>query len=149
MKTRIRHPWFLLGHLIVLLGGLLLPVYRYLIELLPAHLSGCALHDYLFLYCPVCGGTRAVEAIFHLDFMGAIRWNAYVTLLILSGIVFDVIAWVRYARRKTPLLQIPSWGWIVLASSLIGYFILRNYLMIVHGIDPTGDLGAFWAAVMG
>lgn len=147
MKPRIRHPIFVFCHLIAVLGLLLIPLYRLLIGFLPSHLSGCMLHDYLFLYCPVCGGTRAVEALLHLDLIAALRWNAYVTLLILFALILDLIAWVRYARRETPLLRIPTWGWIAFASSLVVYFILRNYLMIVHGIDSTGDLGAFWAAV--
>lgn len=147
MRTRIRHPWFLLGHLIALIGVLMLPVYRQLTDCLPSNLSGCALHDYLFIYCPVCGGTRAVEAILRLNFVAAFQWNAYVTLLVLLILSLDVIAWIRYARKKEPLLRIPAWGWIAFVLSLIGYFILRNYLMIAHGIDPTGDLGAFWKVV--
>lgn len=148
MKRRIRHPLFLLGHVAVILGVCLIPVYRLLIDLLPSHLSGCALHDYLFLYCPACGGTRAVEALLRLDLLAALRWNPYVTVSALVVLVLDGIAWVRYARGRTPLLRVPTWCWIALAASLVAYFVLRNYLMIAHGIDPTGDLGAFWAAVL-
>ena len=144
---RIKHLWFVLCHLLAVLAVALLPFYRYLMSVLPQRLLGCALHDYLFLYCPLCGGTRALEALMRLDVAGAFAWNAYVTLAVFAALVADAIAWVRYARGRAPLLRIPSWGWIVLAASLAGYFVLRNYLMIVHGIDPTGDLGAFWASV--
>ena len=148
MKGGIRHPLFLISHLLLPLSLPLIALYRYLVTLLPQHMTGCPLHDYLFLYCPVCGGTRAVEAMLRLDFLGAFYANAYVTLSVPVVFSLDVIAWVRYFRKKTPLLRIPAWGWIAFAASLVGYGILRNYLMIAHGIDPTGDLGAFWTAVL-
>jgi hypothetical protein len=148
MKKRIRHPLFLAAHLLLPLAFPLMALYRYLIALLPPHLTGCPLHDYLFLYCPVCGGTRAAEAILRLDFLGALRANAFVALAVPTVLVLDIVAWVRYARGKTPLLRVPTWAWIAFAASLVGYGILRNYLMLAHGIDPTGDLGAFWRAVL-
>ncbi|MBQ8310686.1 MAG: DUF2752 domain-containing protein [Clostridia bacterium] len=147
MKTRIRHPLFLLCHLIIMLGAILMPVYRALIALLPSQLFGCALHDVLFLYCPMCGGTRAVEALLHLDPWGAMCANAYVTVLLFVAVIADAVAWMRYFRKQEPLLRIPAWGWIAFAVTLSVWFVLRNYLMIAYGIDPTGDLGAFWAAV--
>ena len=122
-------------------------LYRFALTLLPAGMSGCLLHDYLFLYCPLCGGTRAVEALLHLDFLLALRYNAFVVCVILALLVADVIAWVRFFRRRAPLFRVRGWVWIAGAIALVLFGILRNYLMIAHGIDPTGDLGRLWQAL--
>jgi hypothetical protein len=42
---------------------------------------------------------------------------------------------------------LPTWCWIAACVALVAYFILRNLLMIVFGIDPTGDLVYFWDAM--
>lgn len=128
----------------ILLCILLFPLYRYLTDLLPPLLTGCVLHNRLFLYCPVCGGTRAVEALLRLDLLGALRMNAFVTLGILTAVAIDAWAWVRFFQKKRPWFCISPWFWVVMAVSLVGYTVLRNLLMVVWGVDPTGDLGRFW-----
>ncbi len=128
----------------ILLCILLFPLYRYLTDLLPPLLTGCVLHNRLFLYCPVCGGTRAVEALLRLDLLGALRMNAFVTLGILTAVAIDTWAWVRFFQKKRPWFCISPWFWVVMAVSLVGYTVLRNLLMVVWGVDPTGDLGRFW-----
>ncbi len=128
----------------ILLCILLFPLYRYLTDLLPPLLTGCVLHNRLFLYCPVCGGTRAVEALLRLDLLGALRMNAFVTLGILTAVAIDAWAWIRFFQKKSPYFCINPWFWVVMAVSLVGYTVLRNLLMVVWGVDPTGDLGCFW-----
>ena len=128
----------------ILLCILLFPLYRYLTDLLPPLLTGCVLHNRLFLYCPVCGGTRAVEALLRLDLLGALRMNAFVTLGILTAVAIDAWAWVRFFQKKRPWFCISPWFWVVMAVSFVGYTVLRNLLMVVWGVDPTGDLGRFW-----
>lgn len=138
---------FLWVHACVLILILSFPLYRWLTgELLPS-LGGCILHDLLFLYCPMCGGTRAVEALLHLDLIGALASNALVPILLAVFLIIDGIALGRLLRGKEKIYRIPVWLWIVLGVSLVLYGVLRNYLMIAHGWDPTGDLGFFWQAI--
>ena len=147
MKERTRRLVFVLCHAGLLLCVPLFFLYRFVVDLLPKGMSGCILHDYLFLYCPLCGGTRAIEALLRFDLLAAVSHNALVVLCFALFLVVDAIAWVRFAKRRYPLIRIPTWGWIALAVSLVGFGILRNYLMIAHGIDPLGDLGALWRAL--
>ena len=73
-----------------------------------------------------------------------LQYNALVPLLLLALVAVDVLALTRLLRGKETLFDLPRWCWIAGVAMLIGYMILRNYLMIAHGYDPVGDLGVFW-----
>jgi uncharacterized membrane protein len=128
-----------------LLAVLLFPLYQWLTSRLSLpFLRGCFLHDYLHVYCAFCGGTRSVGAMLRFDFASAFQYNALVPLLLGLLILLDVIALVRLLRGEEQLFPIPRWVWILGIIVLVGYAILRNYLMIAQGYDPVGDLGVFW-----
>ena len=146
MKNKLRHPIFLALHGAAILGILLMPLYMKVSAWLGNIFGGCIMHRF-FIYCPLCGGTRAVAALVRLDFLAALQYNAFVVLLCFVALAFDVWAWVRYFQKKEPLIIFPQWGWIALCVVFLTYFILRNCFMIFFGIDPTGDLGYFWEAV--
>ena len=133
------------GILLLMLAAL--PLWVALANAMPDWLAGCLLHDRFFLYCPVCGGTRALMALLRLDLVSALALNPFVTLCTLGFLALDLLAWVRWLQKKNPFFRIPPWVWICFAVGMILYGILRNYLMIAHGIDPTGDLVGFWNAV--
>lgn len=135
---------YLRVHLGMLVALLLFPLYRFLTDRLPSFLIRCFLHDRLFLYCPFCGGTRAVEALLHLDFSTAFSANPLAVVLIGAALVLDLVALIRLLRGRECLLPLPFAWWILPLVLAIGYAILRNWLMIAHGYDPLGDLGAFW-----
>lgn len=135
---------FLVLHACFLLLCLLFPLYVNLTSHAFSFLFGCLLHDRLYLYCAFCGGTRAVSALLHFQILDALRYNLFVVGLLIWALVLDVIVFVRLLRNEQRLLKIPKHSWIVMLCILIGFTILRNLLMIVWGIDPTGDLGSVW-----
>lgn len=138
---------YLMFHAGLLLLLLLFPLYRALASYVTQFVTGCMIHDYLFIYCPLCGGTRAMDALLHLDVVAALRFNPLVVVLTALAIAFDTVALIRLLKGETRLWIFPDWGWIVLVALMIAYTVLRNYLMIAHGYDPVGDLGAFWQGV--
>ncbi len=140
-KTAIR---YLRIHAALLTALLLFPLYRLLADRLTDAITGCFLHDRLFLYCSFCGGTRALSALLRFDLPRALALNPLVVFLVLAAIGLDIFALVRLLKGKARLLPIPWWWIIILLGVIFGYGILRNYLMIAHGYDPTGDLGVFW-----
>ncbi len=140
--------WFVLLHAALLLLIPLFFFYSWAVEQLPPRMSGCLLHDLLLLYCPMCGGTRALHALLSFDVLSAFRYNAVLTLSIAAFLVLDAVAWYRFFKGKEPYLRMPAWGWILFASLLVAFFVLRNLLMILFGFDPTGDLGALWRIIM-
>ncbi len=137
----MKKKWILYGaiHALLILCALLFPLYGSLIELIPERLRGCALHDILFVYCPLCGGTRCIEALCSWELATAVRQNAYVVVLIFTALLADLHCLVSLIRKRTPTF--PTWFWITLVLSAFLWGILRNVLLIGFGIDPTGDLG--------
>lgn len=112
-------------------------------------LGGCLLHDLLFLYCPFCGGTRAVGALLRADLLAALRYNALAVVGILAFLVLEGIAWVSFLRKKEPPVRIGKRFFIACVVVTVVFFIGRNLLMIVFGIDPVGDLGGIWNIIRG
>ncbi|MBR2722501.1 MAG: DUF2752 domain-containing protein [Clostridia bacterium] len=135
---------FLLVHAILLSALLLFWIGTPLIRRLFPSVDGCFLHRYLFLYCPMCGGTRALEALLHLQILRAIELNAYVVLLAAVFLGMDAVALIRLLRGKEDIYRFSRWIWIVLGVALVLFFVLRNYLMIRFGYDGIGDFSDFW-----
>ena len=131
-------------HAVCVLAVLLFPLYARLSRRITLVIPGCAIHDFLRLYCPFCGGTRAVEALLSLNVVNAMQSNALVVLLLAVGAVLYGIAWVRLFRGETRLVSIPTWGWRALLVAVILFGVARNLLMIAFGMDPLGDLQVFW-----
>ncbi|MBE6633018.1 MAG: DUF2752 domain-containing protein [Ruminococcaceae bacterium] len=138
-------------HLAVFAAILLFPIYRLLAawgrNFLPTLMSGCFLHDWLMLYCPLCGGTRAAAALLRLDFAEALRSNALVVASVPIAAVLYVRAWVRLRRGEEKLFAVPHWTWITAVTALAVFGILRNLLMIFCAFDPLGDLLWFWNGI--
>ena len=130
LRFALIHGAFL-GFLGVILGA------RYVSRVLGISLPVCLLHDVFGLYCPFCGGTRAVGALLAGNLMGALRANAAVVLSLPLLIWADARALVRILGKKSvsPLLPFHPLIPIVLFAA---FFILRNVLLL-FGIDPTGD----------
>lgn len=138
---------FILFHICVGACAALFPLFRFAVGLLPSNLTGCILHDWVFLYCPLCGGTRALADLLRFDLLQAVRDNAFVALVALVAVVHYVVAWVRLLRGQATLFRFLAWEWIAFGALLIAFGILRNVLMIRFGIDALGDLGAFWNGI--
>ena len=146
MKTKLRHPLFLALHGAGILAAFFLPLYIKVANWFGGIFGGCLMHRF-FIYCPLCGGTRAVAELTRFHFIEAWNYNALVVILCAVVLALDVWAWVRYFQKKEPLIILPQWSWITACVILVIYFILRNVLMIFFGIDPTGDRGYFWDAI--
>ncbi len=112
-------------------------------------LSGCLMHDLLLLYCPLCGGTRAVGALLRADLLSALRYNALAVAGITVFLAFEGSAWMRFFLKKEPYARIGKRFWIACAIVTAVFFIGRNLLMVAFGIDPVGDLDGVWRAIRG
>ena len=146
MKIKLRHPYFLAMHGVAIIGAILFPLCMKVAAWLAGVFGGCLMHRF-FIYCPLCGGTRALAALIRFDIASAWSYNAFVVILAVIALGIDVWVWVRYFQKKEPLVIFPQWAWIAFCAVLVFYFILRNVLMIFFGIDPTGDLVYFWDAI--
>ena len=141
-----RWLWFFALQLGVLLvaGGAYL--YRAYLDTLPGDgaRSMCLLHDFLHLYCPGCGGTRAIVALLRGQILHSLRCNPLSAYLAVGFLVTDIRAGIAIARKQPFAIRIPLWYfWIMLILAVITC-IARNTLMITIGYDYLGDLVRFW-----
>jgi hypothetical protein len=87
----------------------------------------CPVYLWLHLYCPGCGGTRAVAALLHGRMREALHWNAAVVAALPFAFAFSATAFVRAVRPRAfswPLLPQPVLAPLLVA---IGVFtIARN-----------------------
>ena len=89
------------------------------------------------VYCPACGGLRAVHDLANLDLAGAMAMNP----LLVLGLPLLVAAWCLWLLRALGLwtvpVRIPGWtGWVTLASLLL-YAVVRN-LSAFSWLAPGG-----------
>ncbi len=121
-------------------------VYRELLDALSSDgkFSACPMHDLLHLYCPGCGGTRAIVALFRGQVIHSLACNPISLYLVVGFLVFDLRAAIAIMRNEERVLTIPpQYFWIMLAFAIV-HCVLRNVLMITIGWDYLGDLGAYW-----
>ncbi len=135
---------FLLAHIAAIAAVLLLPLYARFADFLSFGMPKCLLHDIFYVYCPLCGGTRAAEALLRLNVAEAFRCNALVVLSVPFVLFFYLRAWRRLLRGEKQLWRVPAWVWIAVVSAMVLFGVARNVLMIGFGIDPLGDLWPVW-----
>lgn len=141
METDRRRS-FLVFHLIVLaLAGLLFGCFLLFSRLRAAGypVVTCPLHDLLRIYCPFCGGSRAILSLFRLDFQTAFRLNPAVLAALPVLLFFYVRALIVFFRGGIFSFRVPR-GWtFALLGLFLAFFLLRNVLLLVFGFDPAGD----------
>jgi hypothetical protein len=93
---------------------------------LPGHYPPCPFQAVTGLFCPGCGGLRAVHALVHGDVVTAVQRNVLVVVLLPCV----VLAWVAWIRRR---LHDPMAVWYPSAAAsrallvaLVGFGVLRN-----------------------
>lgn len=120
--------------------------YRAYIDSLPFSdkYSACPFHDILHLYCPGCGGTRAMVALFRGQIVHSVLCNPLSAYLAVGFFCFDALSLRRILRDEPGAVRIPMWYVWVLLALLIVHFIVRNVLLVYFGIDYLGDLHTFW-----
>ena len=114
-------------------------LYRWASEHAPA-LFACAVRRRLGLYCPACGGSRAVMCLWRLDILGALRFYPPLVLCALLVAALDVrlllnllLRTDRFTRtyRARVFLAVPA---LILLTWLI-----RTVCLVGFGIDLVGD----------
>lgn len=102
-------------------------------------LASCPMHDLLRVYCPTCGATRAVTALLRFDLLTALRCHTALTVIVIGAVTSDICLLISILRKKEKLITPRP---VVLWSALglfLGYFILRDVLLICFSVDITGD----------
>ena len=88
----------------------------------------CTFYTLTGIYCPGCGNTRSVRAMFNLDFPLAVRNNAslpFIALLLLC-LYIELVADIFGKRIK--ILPRKPWIWFTVLGLFGVYFIVRNFI---------------------
>lgn len=98
-------------------------------------ISSCWIWKHLHLYCPGCGGTRALIALFHGRFLRALWYH--------PAFALGVVWWIVYMVSQTIWRLRGHKGWVLRYSDrwLIGLVlvagincVVRNLLLVTLGI---------------
>jgi hypothetical protein len=87
----------------------------------------CPVFFWLHLYCPGCGGTRALAALLHGRLNEAMHWNAMVVIFFPFAAVFLALTYWRAMRATTFLWPTIPDSLLKLSLVLVAIFtVVRN-----------------------
>ena len=115
-------------------------IYALLFNRFP-ELFTCAFKESLHLYCPGCGGSRAVTRLLSFDLVGS--FLCFPPLYFAIGAVAEIDIKMIIAAVKNDALILKNYrptAFIIFGAVLIIHFVLRNFLLVGFGIDPLGDI---------
>ena len=107
----------------------------------------CACHDFLHLYCPVCGATRAGVSLLKLDFIGSLKANPLLIIAIVGLLIYDILSLWRISKGRG--IIVIKHGGFKLGIFLALFAVARNILMIFFNFDTLGELSTFWQFMLG
>lgn len=101
----------------------------------------CLFHALTGLYCPGCGGTRAIKALLKGHPVISLMYHPVVPYCALVGIWFVVsnLIWKKTGNPKFRLEFTNRYVYVGIGIILLN-FIVKNFMILVMGIDPLAML---------
>lgn len=95
----------------------------------------CAFHSMIGLYCPGCGGTRAVHALLHGRLLESLRYHP-VVLYFAAGYIVYMLSHVLdiVSRGRVRGLYFCPYYWYVAIGILLGQCVVKNIFLLL-GMD--------------
>lgn len=108
----------------------------------------CAVHDLLHVYCPGCGGTRAIFALLQGQILTSLYYNPAIVLGVLLALYYEIGVFMTLVKKNGKPYFCTNLTFVVIYLLIVGIFaIVRNYLLIAQGIDMLEDFIPFGADV--
>lgn len=105
----------------------------------------CLSNKFLHIYCPGCGGTRALRLLLEFSFLKSFMYNPIVLYIFILFIYYYVGTTIYIISKGNYKIFTFSTSMIYTAIIiLLLNFILRNILAIFFNIDYIGDIHSFW-----
>ncbi len=128
---------FYIGWSLVFIASVLALIYKLFPLPLSKLLLPCLVNSTLGIYCPGCGGTRAVWALFHGKIVRSFFFHPLVIYTAAAGgwfLISQSIERISRHRIKIGMKYRDIYIWAALAIVIIN-FIIKNLLLIVWNID--------------
>lgn len=107
------------------------------VEWLLSFLPSCVFHSMTGLYCPGCGGTRAVLELMKGHLLQSLWYHPivlYVVILYIRYLLEHIVRWL--SSGKYPIIcGYRSWYGYGAAVIIIVNLIIKNFLLLVCGIQ--------------
>lgn len=101
----------------------------------------CAMKEFIHIYCPFCGGTRAFGTLFvKWDLLGSLAENPTIFLIAIRCVILEITAIYAIIRKKDRIfwfVKNEATVWVILFAV---YFVIRNIAVFVFHYDPLGDI---------
>ena len=89
----------------------------------------CVVHKFTGFSCPGCGNSRALIALLHLDFAGAVRYNLFIFPELLFAVYVAAVVTLRYVKTGVYSVAMPhEWALWIFLLLLVGWTVVRNIL---------------------
>ena len=94
------------------------------------------------IYCPACGGTRAIMALVKGQLLASLRYNPAIFVGFLVGLYFETVYLLTLLTGNLRLTRLARAElFLLFPLALITVFLVRNGLLLA-GRDTLGDIHA-------
>ena len=101
----------------------------------------CLFQEITGLYCPGCGGTRAVKALLKGEVISSFLYHPFILYMVILAVIFAV-SYLLYMKTKNPKFRLcfdNKYAYIGIGIIVIN-FILKNYVLVIEGVDLLSAL---------
>lgn len=100
----------------------------------------CFFRIHFHIYCPGCGGSRAVLALLRGNLIQSLKYNPIPFLFLVYLFITTTLTSVKlFSKGMYSFPRVHLGCSIGVLAFIIMYSILRNYLWLIYGIDLLGD----------
>lgn len=105
------------------------------------HLGSCDIRDRFKIYCPCCGGTRALKALLQLHIIKSLQYNPIVILIMLYVILHFSLWFIeRKYFYKYKFIKIRVITMYIFFAIWILFSVIRNFRVHYFEIDFLGNI---------
>ena len=134
MKFSRKEQWitFITANSLVVLAVVLFPVYLEYRDVLP--ITKCIMLEFMHIYCPACGVTRAIKSLLQFDILASIKYNPIVFIGAVLFILYEIAMIKHLIKGGDRDCLLKPWMAYVVLGFWMTYAIVRNILLF-YGID--------------
>jgi hypothetical protein len=96
----------------------------------------CVFQELTGLYCPGCGGTRALKALLKGDVITSILYHPLILYVVFVAVLF-AFSYLIYAKTKNPKFRLHfdnKYAYIGIGIIVIN-FVIKNYYLMFEATD--------------